>query len=540
MPSIKVEDIGWKAESDKGVVAAGGAGAVAAGIEILEAGGNAADAAAGTILALNVTDHFACSIGGEVPLLIFDAKTQTVKALSGMGRAPRSQEAIDWYMEHGIPGDGDMKMAPVPSVVDLCITTLQKYGTMSFEEIVAPVLAILDAGEEVWHPKLAVTLRKMVEEEQVTNGSREEKLQAATDRFYGRNKHRNDIAEDLEAFYIAKGGFLRREDLAAHVTTIEDPVTVDYKGYTICKCGTWTQGPFLCQALRLLEGFDLKAMGHLSADYIHVVTEAIKLAMADRDAYYADPAFSGVPMGALLSDRYTKMRQPLIDMKTASLEARPGDPYLMQPIKEGGVFRPGIGGTTTCVVADRWGNVVSATPSANVHRPTVDGGTTGVTYGNRLRSLNTTPGHPNCVEPGKRPRITLTPTLVLKDGKPILAISIAGGDLQDQAALNLLLDFIEFNIRPEEAVHVPRFATAHHQDSFNPNPVREQTFKEAGSLTVNEGVSQDVRDELTKRGHKVDVKDGAIATPVMVYIDQANGKFYAAGDPKARRHAAGL
>ncbi|MDA0708574.1 MAG: gamma-glutamyltransferase [bacterium] len=540
MSGIKAEDIGWKAVSETGVVAAGGAGAVAAGIEILEAGGNAADAAAGTILALNVTDHFACSIGGEVPLLIFDAKTRTVKSLSGMGRAPRSQEAMDWYMANGIPGDGDMKMAPVPSVVDLCITTLQKYGTKSFEEIVGPVLRILDAGDEPWHPNLATTLRKLVDEEQLTVGSRETKLQAACDRFYGRNKHRNDIAEDLEAFYISKGGFLRREDLAAHVTTIEDPVTVDYKGYTICKCGTWTQGPFLCQALRLLEGFDLQAMGHLSADYIHVVTEAIKLAMADRDAYYADPAFSGVPMGALLSDRYTAMRQPLIDMTRASLEARPGDPYLMKPIKEGGVFRPGIGGTTTCVVADRWGNVVSATPSANVHRPTVDGGKTGVTYGNRLRSLNTTPGHPNCIEPGKRPRITLTPTMVLKNGKPILAISIAGGDLQDQAALNLLLDFIEFGILPEEAVRIPRFATAHHQDSFDPNPNREQTFKQAGSLTVNTGVTQAVRDELARRGHTVEAKDGAIATPVMVYIDPDRGTFFAAGDPDARRHAAGL
>ena len=137
---------------------------------------------------------------------------------------------------------------------------------------------------------------------------------------------------------------MRREDLATHVTTIEDPVTVSYRGYTVCKCGPWTQGPYLCQALRLLEKFDVKAMGHLSADYVHVVTEAIKLAMADRDAYYADPDFSGVPLGGLLSDAYTDLRVPLIDMQTASLEARPGDPYLMQPVVDGGVFRPGYGG----------------------------------------------------------------------------------------------------------------------------------------------------------------------------------------------------
>ena len=535
---IDAQQIGWKAVSKTGVVAAGGAGAVAAGVEILDRGGNAADAAAATILALNVTDHGACSIGGEVPLLIYDAKRQEVKALSGQGRAPLSQAAIDWYMKNGIP-DRDIKMAPVPSVVDLCVTTLQRYGTMSFEEIVAPVLALLDAGKEDWHPRLAVTLRRMVEEERLTTGGRAEKLQAATDRFYGRNRLRSDIADDLEAFYIEKGGFLRKADLAAHVTTVEDPVTVNYRGYTVCKCGTWTQGPYLCQALRLLEGFDLKGMGHFSADYVHAVTEAIKLAMADRDAYYGDPAFVDVPMSALLSDAYTAIRRPLIDMKRASLEARPGDPYHLKPLKEGGAFRPGTGGTTTCVVADRWGNVVSATPSANVYR---DGGSgrAGVSFGNRLRSLNTTPGHPNCIQPGKRPRITLTPTLVLKDGRPILAISVAGGDLQDQTTLNLLLDFIEFGLGPEEAVTAPRFATAHHQNSFDPNPNRAQAFVRAGSLTVSDRVGQGVQEELARRGHQVEAKPTPIASPVMIYIDQGSGMLHAAGDPAARRHAAGL
>ncbi len=540
MSGIDIEQIGWKAKSKTGVVAAGGAGAVAAGIEILDTGGNAADAAAATIFALNVTDHGACSIGGEVPLLIYSAKTGEVKALSGQGRAPRSRKAIDWYMKNGIPGDGDMKMAPVPAVVDLCITTLKRYGSMSFEDIIAPALALLHAGKDEWHSNLALTLHKLIEEEHLASGSREEKLQAVADRFYGRNPYRNDIAEALEAFYIEKGGFLRREDLASHVTTIEDPVAVTYRGYTICKCGPWTQGPYLCQALRLLETFDLKAMRHLSADYIHVVTEAIKLAMADRDAYYADPDFSGVPMGALLADAYTDMRARLIDMQTASLDARPGDPYLMHPIKAGGVFRPGTGGTTTCVVADRWGNVIAATPSANVHRPSMDGGSTGVTYGNRLRSLNTTSGHPNCIQPGKRPRITLTPTLVLKNGHPILGISVAGGDLQDQVTLNLLLDFIEFDIMPEEAVTAPRFATAHHQDSFDPNPNREQTFKRAGALTLNHTISQDVQNDLGRRGHQIEAKSSHIASPVMVYIDRETGVYYAAGDPKARRHAAGL
>lgn len=169
MSDTSAQQIGWKTVSKTGIVAAGGAEAVKAGIEILEKGGNAADAAAGTILALNVTDHGDCSIGGEVPLLIYEAQNQEVKALSGQGRAPLSQSAIDWYMENGIP-DKDIKMAPVPSVVDLCITTLQRYGTLSFSTIVAPTLVLLDAGTEAWHPNLAKTLRRMVEEEQLTGG----------------------------------------------------------------------------------------------------------------------------------------------------------------------------------------------------------------------------------------------------------------------------------------------------------------------------------------------------------------------------------
>lgn len=530
--------IGWKAASKTGIVAAGAAEAVAAGIEILDSGGNAADAAVATILALNVTDHGACSIGGEVPVLIFDAQKREVKSLSGQGGAPLSQKSIDWYMKNGIP-DSDIKMAPVPSVVDLCITALQHYGTKKFGEIVAPTLDLLDAGKEAWHPNLAVTLRRMVEEEQLAGGSREERLQAATDRFYGRNPQRNDIAEYLEAFYIEQGGFLRREDLAAHKTLIEDPVSVNYRGYAVYKCGPWTQGPYLCQALRLLEGFDLKGMGYFSADYVHAVAEAVKLAMADRDEYYGDPNFVEVPLAKLLSDAYTEIRRPLIDMSMASQEARPGDPYSMRPLKGPGTIRPEVGGTTTCVVADRWGNVVAATPSANVyHRG--GSGRAGVSYGNRLRSLNTTPSHPNCIQPGKRPRTTLTPTLVLKDGQPVLAISVAGGDLQDQATLNLLLDFIEFGMEPEAAVTAPRFATAHHQDSFDPDPERERTFIGKGSLIISDEVDQGVREELVRRGHQVDATSWPIAWPVMLYADPSSGVYYAAGDPAAGRHAAGL
>ncbi len=535
---IAADPIGWRAAGKGGAVAAGRPEAVAAGIGILKRGGNAADAAAATLLALSITDYGRFAIGGEVPFMIYDAKKQEVKVLSGLGRAPLSQRAIDWYYAHGIPARGSMKAAPVPGAIDLCVTALKVYGTMSFADAVAPTLALLDAGGEDWYADLAKTLRRMVEAEQKASGSRQEKLTAARDRFY-----RGDIADELEAWYIEVGAFLRKSDLAAHETLIEDPVAIDYRGYRVYKCGPWTQGPTLCQSLRLLEGFDLKAMGHLRPDYVHVVVESLKLAFADRDAYYGDPRLVSVPLTALFSDPYTETRRSLIDLRRASLEQRPGDPYRTTALRGArGANGPGaklpVQDTTTCVVADRWGNVVAATPSCNLAGNTP--GPNGVTQGNRVRSLNTTPGHPNRVQPGKRPRITLTPTLVTRDGKPVIAISVAGGDLQDQTTLNVLLNHVEFGMSPAQAVTAPRFSTSHRENSFDPNPDRRAAFGTPGSLQVNMAVPAATKAELVRRGHVLREADGSIADPVMLTIDHASGMIYAAGDPEAGRHAAAL
>jgi gamma-glutamyltranspeptidase/glutathione hydrolase len=269
-----------------------------------------------------------------------------------------------------------------------------------------------------------------------------------------------------------------------------------------------------------------------------VLTEALKLGLADRDEYYGDPLFVNVPLDALLSDQYTELRRPLIDMAKASDEIRPGDPLAMKAVKGPGQYRPGEGGTTTCVVADRWGNVIAATPSGN--RPYSLCEELGVAHATRLTSLNTTPGHPNRIEPGKRPRITLTPTIVLKDGKAVLAISVAGGDLQDQTTLNCLLNHIEFGMMPEDAVTAARFSTLHHQDSFDPNSNRQATLGALASLTVDQELEEGVRDALAGRGHKVEATSGPIAHPVMIYVDPETAMCYAAGDPKARRHAAAL
>ena len=532
------DQITWKSSGAGGAVAAGEADSVAAGIRLLEKGGNAADAAAATLLALAITDYGMFAIGGEVPLIIYDAGKNEVKVLSGLGAAPLDPKAIQWYYKNGIPDNGSMKSAPVPGAVDLVVTALKLYGTVSFKQAVQPTLELLDAEGEPWHADLAVTLRKLVAREAETAGSRREKLTAVRDRFY-----KGDIADDLEAWYIKSGAFLRKSDLENHRTRVEDPVSVTYRGYTIFKCGPWTQGPYLCQTLKLLEGFKLRKMGHLSASYIHTVVESLKLALADRDEYYGDPRFTSVPLTSLFSDEYTGLRRKLIDPENASILIRPGDPYGPGPLKieaepvESNSDIP-VQDTTTCVVADRWGNVVAATPSANLvgNQP----GPSGVTQGNRVRRLNTTPGHPNRVQPGKRPRITLTPTLVLKEGKPVLAISVAGGDLQDQTSLNIILNHVEFGMLPEQAVTAPRFNTFHHQDSFDPNPDRAATVTGPGKMRVNKTVSDEVLRELEKRGHKVSTTGGAIAHPVMIYIDHGNNMIHAAGDPKAGRHAAAI
>jgi gamma-glutamyltranspeptidase/glutathione hydrolase len=296
--------------------------------------------------------------------------------------------------------------------------------------------------------------------------------------------------------------------------------------------------------MRLLEGFDLKNMGHLSADYIHLIVEAMKLSYADRDTYYGDPDFVDVPLKKLLSDNYTKIRRSIIDMKKASQERLPGDPYNMKPVLgrqsvHDNLDMIDVSDTTTCVTVDRWGNMVAATPSCNIIGNQPDP-KTGVTQGNRIRCFNTTPGHPNRIQPGKRPRITLTPTIVTKNGKAILGISVAGGDLQDQTTLNVLLNYIEFGMLPRDAVTAPRFSTDHMENSFNSNYDRNKAFKSKGHLQVNNGVKLEVLEELIKRGHVLSTTSTFIARPVMAHIVPSSGIIYAAGDPTACRHSAAL
>jgi gamma-glutamyltranspeptidase / glutathione hydrolase len=522
-----------------GVVVSGKPAATAAGIKLLEQGGNAADAGAATLLALSVTYVGAFCVGGEVPILVYSADQKNVKLLEGQGEAPRDPKAIAWYMEHGIP-DGDVKAAAVPGTMDAIVTLLKLYGTKSFEEVVQPTLAILDAGGPTWYidtgsgerietgmkwqADLAVTFRKLVESEKAAKGTREEKLQAVSDRFY-----RGDIADALEAWYIEKGGFLRKADLAAHKTPVVDPLTSTYRGYTVYKTGPLTQGPYLLQTLRLLEGFDLKKMGFNSADYIHTVIEAEKLALADRDEYYGDPNFVKVPMQELLSDRYTKMRRELIDPRKASLELRPGDPYNMKPTKAPTITGPWHGGTTVMCVMDKAGNVIAATPSGLSSTAGV-AGRTGIIHGSRLNSLNTFKGTPNVIQPGKRPRITLSPTLLFHDNQPVMAISVAGGDQQDQAAIQVIVNYVDFGMNPEEAFSAPRFSTEHFISSFGQDRAR------LGSLSVPNTLPEPVRANLRARGHVVTTSRGGVGGVALIGIDPKTKQATAVGPAAAKIH----
>jgi gamma-glutamyltranspeptidase / glutathione hydrolase len=501
--ALLAQDVGWSAEGTKGAVAGGGAPAVAASLDALKAGGNAADAAATMLLALTVTDWDNFCFGGEVPILVYSAKTKEVEVIAGCGVAPVLALGLA-----DLPGRG-LRSTLVPAALDAILTLLERHGTRSFADCAAPAIKLLD-GQGGWRADFQRTLQRLVEAE---GGKRN--LKAVADYFY-----RGPLATEIDAWMRGHDGLLRAEDLAAHVTRVEKPVSIDYRGHTIYKCGPWTQGPYLLETLRLLEGFDLKG-----PDRVHLCVEAMKLGLADRDVHYGD----GVSVDRLLSREYADLRRPLIDPRRASRIQRPGDPANMKALLPEVEARTGLGGrpndTTTCLVADGAGNVIAATPSGwsgDVCGPT------GVWLGSRLQSFNTWKGHPNAIAPGKRPRITLTPTLVFKEGKPALAVSVAGGDAQDQVTLQMIVNHIDLGLKADASVSAPRFQTHHYVGSFG------QSTPLLGSLFI-EPKAGDLPD-LRERGHDVTVVRPPVWWPCVLTID--GPRLRAAGDPAAKRHAA--
>ena len=515
----------WQASGKQGAVVAGGPEAVECGLRILENGGNAADAAAATLLALSVTDANQFCFGGEVPILAYSAQRDVVEVIAGQGAAP--QLATRSYFEErgGIPASG-IEAATVPATLDACLTLLRDHGTLRFGDVVAPTLGILDRHEHSWHEALAKTLRRLVAAERASD-DRRRGLRLVADYFY-----RGPIAEELDAWFQEQGGLIRYQDLATHVTHVEEPVSTAYRSTEIIKCGPWTQGPYLLETLQLLEGFEVAAMEPRGAEEVHLVTEALKLGLADRDVYYADPLYEQVPLASLLDPAYAERRRTLIDPEHASQVLQPGDPLRLEALGQATTIPealvPASQDTTTCIVADAEGNVVAATPSgwSGTLCPSL-----GIWFGSRLQSFNLWKGHPNCLEPGKRPRITLTPTLVLRNGQPVAAISVAGGDLQDQVTLQLLLSIIDHGQAPAEAVQGLRYSTDHHIGSFRQAP------PELASLTVHDEASPELIAELKRRGHQVKTTKSPIGHPTAVTFDRTDGVIRAAGDPRRGRHA---
>ena len=538
-------ELGWQAKGTQGVVVAGRSGSADAGLEVLKQNGNAADAAAATIVALSVTDQAEFCFGSEVPILVYDARRAVVEAISGMGAAPQLATR-EYFDQAGGIRRNTAAAAAIPAAPDAILTLLERYGTLRFADVAVPALRLLDKHEKDWHADLARTWRLLIAAEN-SCADRRQGLRRAADYFY-----RGPIAREIDAWSRANNGLIRFHDLATHTSRIEEPVQAAYRGHTIYKCGPWTQGPYLLQALRLLEGFDLSRLGFQEPATIHAIVEAMKLALADRDVYYGDPLFVEVPLSELLSDGYTEMRRELIDPQHASLIQRPGDPRGNKSLLEEEQARYGLSGpakdTTTCVVADRWGNVVAATPSG---WSGVQAGHTGVWLGSRLISFNTWSGHPNCIAPGKRPRITLTPSLVLRNGqgppngaparraaahpgvgdpKPVLAVSVAGGDTQDQATLQMICNYVDFHQAADVLVTTPRYATLHFTGSFN------QTPPGLGELQISPQMDARVMEGLRSLGHKLKL-DNPVSWRIVICIDPQTGWMHGAGDPTAGRHA---
>jgi gamma-glutamyltranspeptidase/glutathione hydrolase len=432
----------------------------------------------------------------------------------------------------------------VPAAVDTWISALSSFGTMSLSQVLADVIELADPGfplyrglqwsilksadrflaewpttAEVFLPggkvpgigellvqtDLALTFKRMVEEEHRNlKQGRCEALQAARDEFY-RGETAASVVNFVKAneFFDASGGphrgLLAREDLMQYSARIEEPVTVNYRGYDVYKCGPWTQGPVFLEQLNLLEGYDLASLGHNSPAYIHLVTEAAKLAFADRERYYGDPEFVSVPLNRLLSKEYAAARRSLIDPDHAARELRPGDSASYGSFIKKGHSGSSPGDTTHLDAADRWGNMISATPSGGwiSSSPLIKG--LGFALGTRLQMFYLDHSHANALMPGKRPRTTLTPSLVLKDSVPYLAFGTPGGDQQDQWSLQFFLNHTDFKMNIQEAADAPTFHTTHFPSSFYPHD------SDPGSLILEARIPEVSRAPLIAKGHNVQI-----------------------------------
>jgi gamma-glutamyltranspeptidase / glutathione hydrolase len=558
--------------------------AATAGAAIFQKGGNAIDAAC-AMIAATCTMWDVLSWGGETQALIYNPHTGKVIGINALGVAPTAATA-SFFKNKGMhyPPEYGPLSAVTPGTPGGICTMLAEYGTMSLKDVLAPAMQMAagypieaqtansmergkaqikqwpyskavflphagqereapEAGEIFKQNDLLETLRKMVDAEQQAlkkGKNRKEAIYAAYARFYT-----GDIAKEFVRGCKEQGGLITEEDLARWKVQIEEPVSVNYKGIEVYKLQQWTQGPAMLQALNILEQFDLKSMGYNSARYIHTVTQAMHLAFADRDFYYGDPNFAPVePMKGLLSKEYAKERARLIDPAKNLSPALPGDPYPFEgksnpflhylrmwntdkplaytPVDDKyleQVWR----GTTSVEAADSAGWVVSVTPSGG-WLPACIAGKTGVGMSQRLQSfvLDSVFNPFNVIEPGKRPRVTLTPTLALKDGKPFLSFAVQGGDTQDQNLLQFFLNVTEFGMTVQEAVEAANVNTYQLYLSLG----GEDRKPKPGSILINNNTPDYIRRELIKMGYKLTYDDRTSGPVNAIYFDRKHGTFW--------------
>ena len=573
----------------RGLVAAGHYLTAMSAMRVLLNGGNAFDAAAAAGFAAAVVEPTASySLAAEVVIMLYHARSGHMLALSGQGGAPGAA-TVDFFKQRGFdkiptgPGPNTELSFTVPGVVDAFIQMQKAYGVKTLGETMAPAIEYaeqgfpmydymrrrlqgrrsveqfkryppggmdpffpdgspLEPGHLLVQKQLAATLSKMVQAERKAGSDRSTGLQAARDEFY-----RGETADTIVRCSQRVGGLLSVDDLGGFQAEFDEPLRTTFMGHEICAQPTWTQGAVFLQAANILESFDLRAMGHNSPQYIHTITEAVKLAFADRDAYYGDPKFSDVPMDALLSKEYAAERAKLIKSGTVDpLLSEPGDPWRsgkppqahaigVSAVAEASdnVGHASDEGTTHYAIIDDEGNMVSITPSGGAFSTSVFFPELGCALSTRSEMLYVQEGHPNGLEPGKRPRTTLVSYIVSKDSVPVMTLGCPGGDYQAQSCLQLLLNVLMFGMDPQQAVEAPRFGCWNMIFSFYPQTCTP------GQLNVEAGIPQDVRRELAAMGHKILEVATCGMGAVVTQRDPETGTLSAGADPRRTTYAIG-
>lgn len=543
---------------------------------ILRAGGNAFDAAVAGQAVLGIVDMPNNGVGSDAVLLVYDAKTGKVVSINAEGTAPKLA-TIEWYKTNQggkIPVDDTLLSGTVPGVVDAWYILLDRWGTMTFAEVLAPAIEMAENGfplseslaqamastkklrkypstvkvifpdgrepeaGQVWrNPGLAQTLRRLVEAERAAAGEgRRAALKAARDRFY-----KGDIAREMARFSEQNGGLFRYEDFAEYTAKVEEPVFVDYRGYRVYKNPSANQGPTELFLLNLLEGYDLKALELNSPEYLHISAEAAKLAFADRDKYLGDMDFITIPYKGLLSKEYARERRKLIDNERASPELRPGVPEKfagMEPLERPLDYTLGEeadheGDTSYIAVVDKDRNVISFTPSLHMAFGTgVVMGDLGFSFNCRGDYYSLVPGTANALAPGKRPRSTLQSSLVTREGKPVMALGSPGGDDQCLRTMQTFLNMVEFGMNVQQAIEAPRWASR----AFPSSPFPHVVYP--NDLGLESRIPRAVREALSAKGHKVRVQGAwSIGSNGAIVIDPQTGVLSAGADPRVDAYA---